>query len=258
MSRYNMLQAIVMSFYSRKLYRDVAMNWGGKAFLYLLLLLALSWIGMTYLFQHGINQFYAQYSGAIVSQMPILTIKDGKMSTPENRPYLITDPDHERIAVIDATGQYTTLEQAKTDILVTQTQVISQSKPNETRTNQLPPNFNAVIDPNVINAYIKKFVGFTWIFIFILFVVSAYIYRIIQALLYGIIGKIFSSICRVPLSYGQILQIVLVAITPAIIIATIVDLLNVEFPYEMWVYFLISMFYLFYGIIANKNPEVVS
>jgi hypothetical protein len=254
MQQYNMLQAIFMSFYSKKLYRDVAINWGGKAFLYLLLILALSWVYATYQTQHFLTHGFKLFSEKLVTQIPVMTIKNGMLSTPQNRPYLITDPDaHTTIAIIDTTGQYKTLEQTKASLLVTQTEIISQSRPNEYKINEIPKNLTMTLVPQTIKKYVQDYLHFAWILIFIAALMGSYVYRLVQVLLYSIIGKIFSVISNAQVSYGQIIQITMVAITPVIIIATILNALGVWIQHEFLLYFVLAILYMFYGIIANKN-----
>lgn len=254
MNRYNMLQAIYMSFYSKDLYRDVATAWGAKTFLYLLILLTLSWILLSYQIQHALNLAYQHNSDKIVEQIPVITIKDGKISTPENRPYIIVNPDSkEKIAIIDVSGSYKTIEQAQTPILVTQTQLITQPKEGETKINEIPANFNFVADPKVIKGYVEKYLGFVWIVFLVLFTIGSYIYRVIQALLYAIIGRVGSALFGFHLNYDKILSIAMVAITPVIVLSTILDFFGVVFPYESLLYFFLAMFYLFYGMSANKS-----
>lgn len=259
MQEYKWYHAIFMSFFSRNLYRDVANNWGGKAFLYLLLLLALSWIAETIFFQLGLNQWYRADSDKIVYQIPEMTIKNGVLSTPENHPYIITSPDdiNKRIAIIDATGQYQTLEQSKTDLLITKTQIISQSRPNEIKINSIPSSLNIVIEPKVVNQYAKDYLNFAWILFFPFVLFFTFLYRVCQALIYSVIGKIFSGISGADLEYGKILQVSLVAITPAIVIATILDIFSISFRYEYLLYFVLAMIYLYFGISANKNEQKV-
>jgi len=254
MRQYNIFQAIYLSFYSKNLYRDVATNWGGKAFLYLLMIVALSWVLFTYQFQHSLNMIYAANADKLVAQMPVVTIKDGKISTPEERPYVIHDPETKQVfAVIDTTGKYTSLDEAKAEVLVTQTQIISRHNENQIRTTSLPNKLNMVIVPETVNAIVKRYLNFAWIFFFVIFVVAGYAYRLIQALIYSIIGKIFGVIAKVPLSYGQILQIAMVAITPVIVVATIFDFFAIQFAYQLLFYFILAMIYLFYGIVANRR-----
>lgn len=253
-SHYNIFQAIVMSFYSKKLYRDVAMNWGGKAFLYLLLLTTLVSIYFAFSIQMIVNVGYETLYTKISPQLPALTIKNGKISTPENRPYVISDPDSKyTFAVIDTSGQFTRIEQTNAPLLITQNQIITKSKPQEIKIYTLPANLSQDVDPKQVNKFIEKYLGFLWIFFFIFSLFIFYIYRVIQALLYSIIGKIFAIIFKVQISYAQILQIMLVAITPVIIISTIQHAFIFNIEHELSLYFLLAILYLFYGIMANKN-----
>lgn len=254
MQQYNILQAIYMSFYSRDLYRDVAKNWGGKAYIYLLLVVALAWIGITYQLQMELNRVYREKSDSFVNQVPTMTIKQGKIETPENRPYFIVDPEtKEQFAIIDTSGKYTDVDNVNVSLLVTKDKIISRNSPQEIKTYELPKTLNAMIDARVINGYVKKFIGFSWILAYVFFVIVGYIYRIIQTILYSIIGKIVAGVTKTPLSFGQTMQITMVAITPALILATVLDLLRINFLHQLLFYFLLSMVYLCYGIVANKN-----
>jgi hypothetical protein len=253
MKQYNALQALYMSFYSKKLYRDVGRNWGGYAYFYLFLLLAITWTPITHSLQHGIDQSYDKLSQLVVAQTPILTIKDGVVSTPENRPYLISDPDsNDPFIVIDTSGKYTTLAEAKSTILVTKTEILSGPKPNEIRTNTLPTSLNMTVDAKNINDHIKGFVSYTWLFLFILFLICSFVYRIIQALLYSLFGKIMASLFNVKISFGQTMQLTMVAITPAIFVATIIDYFDMSIPHHLSLYLALSIVYLLFGILANK------
>lgn len=255
MRQYNVFQAIYMSFYSRKLYKDVTENWGGYTTLYLLFLLALSWILYTFMFQKGLNELVVLGSDTIIPQIPVITIKNGIISTPEQRPYLIKNPknENENIAIIDTSSTYKNINEANTVILITQNAIISKPKPNEIRISELPKTLNAEIDPKVWDQNFKRFVPYLWCILFPFLILVSFIYRLIQALVYAIIGKIFAFFCKVPLTYGHILQIAMVAITPVIVLTTIFWFFNITFAFQNLFYFLLAMIYLLYGIIANKT-----
>lgn len=259
MKQYNIVEAIYLSFFSRNLYRDVANRWGGRAFLYLLMVLFLAWLVPTLELQRMLDEGYRNNSNQIVSQVPVLTIKNGKISTPEERPYVIVNPkNNETLLVIDTTGQYSKIEQAKTAVLVTQTEVISQSSTNEVKTYKIPDNVNMIIDPVKVSGYLQDYLHFAWVPLFILLWLASYLYRIVQSLIYGLVGMLFTSIQGVALTYGQIVIITIVALTPAIIISTILDIFGVVFPFQLLLYFLISMVYLWFGIAANKTQTSTS
>lgn len=253
MERYNIFQALYMSFYSRKLYRDVAFNWGAKTFVYLLLLLSLTWVVFTYQLQQIVNQGYLRMADPIVAQAPTVTLKDGKVITPENRPYIVTDPQtHETLLVIDTSGKYTSLDQIQTDILVTETKVFSKPKENQQRIDEIPSKLNMTIYPDHLNTYAKKFIGFLWMPMFVFALMISYVYRIIQSLVYAIIGRVLAPMLNVRLSYWQIVQIMMVAITPVIIICTTMRALHLDVMHHNLFYFLLAMAYMIYGMLANK------
>lgn len=254
MRQYGMFKAFFMSFYSKDLYRDVVKNWGGYAILYLLLLVAISWVPITAEMQFMLNHAYDNESDKIIQQIPVLTIVNGKIRTPEKRPYIIKsiDNDKDRLVVIDTSGKYKTLEEAQATMLITETEVLTQTKPDEMRINTVPANWNVTLDPQVINGFIKKYLGYSWVLLFPLFILLGFIYRFIQVLIYSVIGKIMSAMTHVDLSYGQIMQIMMVALTPTTVACTLFSVFNVNFPYQGWLYFALAMVYLLLGIKANK------
>jgi hypothetical protein len=255
--QFNLLESIYLSFYSKRLYRDVSSNWGGYAILYLLMILTLSWIGATWKIQTGLALAYRQNANWMVTQIPDLKIKDGKISTPINRPYIIYEPySKNKIAIIDTSGKYKTIEEAGVNVLVTENQVIAKNiNKNETRIIDIPKTVNWTINPIVINGYISTFVGYLWIPIFIFCILVSFLYRIIQALLYALFGKIFNYFSGANLSYGQIMQIAMVAVTPAIVIETICSVAGWHFMRQPLLFFILSMLYVCYGIIANKSGK---
>lgn len=253
MSRYGMISALFLSFYSKSLYQDVGKNWGGKAFLYLLFVLALSWIWPTYHSQQLANQYFSKNADAFIAQVPVIEVKEGKVNTPENKPYLITDPDTKaNLVIIDTSGQYTTLENVDAGILITKNQIISKPKPDQIRIDMIPETANVVIQPEKIGGMLASYLGYLWVPLFFVVVLLSFFGRIIQALLYAILGKIFSGITGSRVSYGTIVQIVFVAITPALIISSVLDVLSIQFAYQHLFNFVLTTIYIFYGIVANR------
>lgn len=262
MKEYNYLQAIYMSFYSPKLYRDVCNNWGGGAVLYLFLLLAICWAAMMFKYQPSINIAATQFSDKFVMQMPELVIKDGKITTPLNQPYEIKDPDSGALfAVIDTSGKYTSLDNAPKDtkVLVTKDAIYYyDNDTNNIRVQKAPQNVSWDLKPDQVKAAVVKFAGWLWVLLLPLFLFLSLIYRLIQAVIYAAIGMIFAAIGKVDITYGKVLKLALIAITPAIIIGTILDWLNVEFHYEWLLFLVLGLGYLAFAILASKNDGTVN
>lgn len=258
MRQYNLIQAFFMSFYSRKLYRDIALNWGGFSYLYLFLLIAITSIPAAVIWQKGVNEIYDVLANQVITQFPVIKVESGKVVTPENHPYFVVDPKTKKnLVVIDSSGKYQTLEEAQSIILVTKDKILSHKKNNETRIYSIPTSFSYIFDPQKINQIAAKSVSLLWVPFYIVFLLACFVYRIIQALFYGLFGKIFSLIVKSPLLYGQIVQIALVSITPVIVLSTVLDFFVYHIPYLFFCYFILAMVYLFYGILANKNAYPV-
>jgi len=249
MSQYNVFQAIYMSFYSRSLYQDVGKNWGGKTFFYLAILIALSWVGFTIKAQATLNRIYGASSDAFIAEIPIIKIQKGKISTPEMRPYFIKEPgSNKTFAVIDATSTTVPAQQVDVTVYINEKNIIYKKDENETRVYQIPESYSGTIDPAKMNVVLKRIVSFAWALIFPLFFLVSYFYRIFQVVIYGLIGKLYCAVSNTNVNFGAIMQITMVAITPAIVISTVLDLFSITYPYELLVYFVISMCYMIYGI----------
>lgn len=255
MSQYNIFQAVFLSFFSRKLYRDVASTWGGKAFLYAFFILALSWIGSVILIQQKLSSGYVRYSSSLVEQMPVLTVTAGKVSTPENKPYVITEPNSkETIIVVDTTGHYQSLAQANTDYLITQDSIITKDG-DTTKITKLPASLTQVLAPAVINDHIKRWINYAWIIMLPGLTLLSFIGMMIKSIFYGLIGRIFSAITGAGVSFFQCMALYCVAATPALAVWTVLSVSNLMFPHRSLTIFLLVLIYLFFGILANKPAK---
>ncbi|EKD54511.1 MAG: hypothetical protein ACD_60C00076G0002 [uncultured bacterium] len=254
MKQYGYLRAIYLSFYSRDLYRDVAKNWGAGVLLYLLLVLALCWVVMIFRIQPAINQGAAQFVEVIVPQLPsFIHIEDGVAKTPENRPYYIKNPEtKEVIAIIDTSGKYKNLEEARTRLLITKDKAIYTD--NEViKIKKIPEHFTLRINRAETKEVTLKFMGWLWIILLPLFILVSFLYRLIQSIIYAIFGTFFAVMMGVNTPYATVFKLTMVALTPAIVISTVTDWFGYGFYHHMLLYFILSMAYLIYAIRANKN-----
>lgn len=254
MKQYNFLQAIYMSFFSRNLYRDVVANWGAEVILYLFFVLFLCWVVLMLFIQPAINQFAAVVTKEYAGQIPPMKITNGVISTPEKKPYYIKEPGSNNVvAVIDTSGKYQTVENMPANVLVTANEVMYKSNPNEVKIQKLSSNLNTEIEPTTLGILINKYAHYAWILLFPVALLFSFFYRLIQALIYAVLGKIFAAFSNVTITYGQVLKLAMVAITPTLLISTILDLLIAGFPFEWLAYFILSMSYLIFALSAVKQ-----
>ncbi|NJK64554.1 MAG: DUF1189 family protein, partial [Synechococcaceae cyanobacterium SM2_3_1] len=80
-----------------------------------------------------------------------------------------------------------------------------------------------------------------------------YIGRIIQALFFSLISLIMASIAGVSLPYASLLRLTIVAMTPILLIETVLGSLAISIPGWGWIGFLILLGYLFFAV--NVNPS---
>jgi len=248
-----------MSFYSKKLYRDVGQNWRGVGFTYLLFLLALVWIPVIYLWGVMFSEFKTVVYPKIIEKVPEVQIKDGEVVLNKPMPYVISDEDTKKpFVVVDTTGKTTTLKEAGSKILITKNQVIMQKDQNQVETYTIPSNLNFAINQTILSKLLDDVAFWLLVLAYPVLVLLSFIYRIVQTLIYGAIGTlIFNKMIKAPLDYQAIVRLSVIAITPAVIISTISCLLFISFPFQWTLYFLLSILYLIYGIRANKTIVVV-
>ncbi len=256
MRRYSIFHVPALSFFSKDLYIDVGQNWKGVNFLYLLLLLAFCWIPAMINLHRGISNFVNNEAPAVVNQVPEITITDGQVSIKETQPYYIKDPDSdEPLAIIDTTGQIESLEDTDVFFLLTGNKVIIKESNFEERSYDLSNVKAFAVDSERITGWLHIGRKFLAVVIFPIALLSSYVYRIVQALIYAAIGLVFASFCKTTLSYAALIRLAVVALTPCIIVGAILDLAETSIPY--YLYIVAALVYLFFAVKSISDiPEV--
>lgn len=248
---YHLWQVPALAFFSRDLYRDVALRWQGVAFGYLLLLLALCWIPGVIRIQRSFAAFVDEEAPLIIEQVPEITIINGQAFVDHPQPYTIRDPEtNEALLVIDTTGTITSLEQTDARGLVTARQAIFQKSAIETRSFSFESVDRYILDQQKIYGWLDTAKAWAAPVLYPLCTLGSFAYRIVQALLYACIGLLLASLCKDKLPFETLLRLSVVAITPAIIIGTMFDAAAIELPLAGLWFFLLSMGYLLFGIRA--------
>lgn len=258
MRQYGCLKAIGLSFYSRDLYRDVVNNWSGGVVLYLLLLLTICWAALSFGIQKSITEGYVLMSSKFVPQLPVMTIKHGEVSTPEKRPYLIKDPDAKDkskavIAIIDTSGKFTTLENSEAGMLITKDTIFYREN-NIIKSQTISSDLDLQLKPVELQQSGKMFVRWAWVLFFPVIIFFSFIYRIIEAAIYALFGKIFAALSEISLTYGELFKISIFALTPAIILGTIFNWFSVSFQHEWIIFLVLTLGYIIFGMNSIKKP----
>ncbi len=255
MRRYNILQPFWMAFYSKSLYQDIRQHWEGFVFTYLLIFILVCNLPLAYRLHNHINHL-VQNLQPWIAQLPTFTIRNGKLSINKPVPYYIKYPDQDQIfAIIDTSGTITSLEKTEAKMLFTSTQIIVKHshsvKTYNLTTLKNPRNQLAVYTPQAMSSLAQKFN----LLIFLLYpiIVMLYFFQgILEALIYALLAKFF---IKTELPYKLLFRLAIVAITPKLIIASLLSLFAITLPYKWVLFFALGMGYLFFAIEANRGEQ---
>ena len=264
MKDYGYLRGIVASFHSRTLYRQVLSSWGNSVFTYALILALIGSLISSIGTHFYLSKKVFPLITVIADQAPLLTLENGTLKTPENRPYIIKAPnakqEEEVFVIIDTSGKYTTLQDSSAHILITKSQFIHQSNADKSHHTftayEIPKSFNGVYGPDQIRAYSDEYINFAWMALLPFSIVLNFVFWILKAFVVAIIGKIGARIASFPLSFSKIFRLAMVAITPGMVIKFVVDVIGASFLFEGLVALCINLAYLLFAMSANKkNPR---
>jgi len=257
MKKYSMLQPLYLSFYSRDLYQDVRKNWKGTGFLYLLLLLAITWAPVMVKVHQGISKVIQQEAPKYIEQAPKITIARGAVSIDQPVPYTISNPDTRApLVVIDTSGTITSLEQTTAPVLLSKSKLMYHKNRTETRVYDLSKIDFFTFDRNDVNHWVQIFRKYFATLAYPFALAASCVYRILQMLLYAAIGMLFVNMLKAKLDYLTVLRLASVSITPVIILSTLLTLTGLRVPFLWLLCFVIAMGYLAFAVKANAEPAI--
>lgn len=256
MKKYSMIHIPVMSFFARDFYRDVCLHWKGTNFLYLFILLLICWIPAIVKVHIGFSDFRENEAPAVVSQIPQITIENGEASVDVNQPYHIMDPDTKRsLVIIDTTGSITSLDDAEAAVLIAKNQAIFKRNAYETRQFSFAEIPQFTLDQQTINGWLDNIQKYLALTLFPCALLGSFVFRIIQVLIYAAIGLFFASLCHTNRSYLSLIRLAVLAVSPCIIIKTILGIAGIDLPFAGLLFLVIAMGYLYFGVKASTDDD---
>jgi hypothetical protein len=255
MKRYTIFQIPVLSFFSKNMYRYVASGWKGTGFAYLLLLLIVCCLVAVIKLHMQVGNYIDNVASQVISQVPDITIAGGNASIKESQPYYIKDPETGTdMIIIDTTGNITSLDNSEAKVLIKKTELIFIKSDIE-RMVSFEQFGDFTLDQELLNKLTniaKKFLASVF---FPLAVLGSFVFRILQALVYAVIGMLLALIYKSKLPYVALLRLSVVAVTPCIILRTLQNAFGVSIPLAGLWYFIIAMAYLFFGVKAASKGD---
>lgn len=240
-----------MAFFSSRFYRDVGLNWKGVGFGYLILLLAICWIPVCVHLQWFANDYVNNKAPGIIVQIPEIVINQGEAVVTVAQPYRIIDPDSGQVlALIDTTGGKLSAKDVQAPAILTRSNVIIRKSAVETRVYSLGKIQHLTFNQETAWFLVGLFRKYAALILFPFAVLGSFVFRIVQVLIYGAIGVLFAKLCKARVPYQALVRLSVMAITPVIIVTTIVELAAVRIPFQDLVAFLAAMVYLFFAVKA--------
>lgn len=257
--KYSRVTALVLSFFSPELYRDVARRWRGIGFLYLVLLLVVSWLPVAAKIQVSFTRFVHHDAARTLAGFPAVTINNGVASIDRPEPYVWRDADNgEVILYVDTSNAFDTPEAARAKIKLGRSQLIAKQSEFETRSYDLSQIKYFFVDRARLLGWMQAASYWVGAGIFAFGLVFTLIWHVIQVLIYGVIGLLLASMMTARgLDYPALVRLAAVAITPAILLSTVFDLTGAQVPYSGWLFLAIEMGYLALAVKANAAPAAM-
>jgi len=180
MKEYSTIHATYLSFYSKDLYRDVGQRWRKTAFLYLFLLLTISWIPIMFKMQSRVANFIDNEAPKLIQQVPEIRIVKGMVQTDAETPYVIKDPEiGTPLVIIDTSGTSKSIEGTDALVLITKDKIIMKRNKYETRSIDLSEFDDIVVNRSVVRGWANSFRQWFIIFLYPFVLLGSYAYRLI-------------------------------------------------------------------------------
>jgi hypothetical protein len=254
-----MLQAPFMAFYSGDLYRDVGLNWTGTGFAYLFLLLLACMVPKAVQLQFSLRNFAENSAPAVITQVPEIKIANGEASALVVQPYTIRDPESGKpLAIVDTTGATVSLDGSDAFLLLKKTEIVVKRNALDTRSVSLKEIRNFTLNQNVINRVVNLVRSYGVLVFAVLALIGAFIYRLVQALIYGALGLAIAGLLGTSVTYGRLLRLSVMAVTPVILVSTVVAVTRFNVPHFRLLCFAAAMGFLYLGIksVAGRQEPV--
>ena len=263
MKRFGRWSALWASFYSRDLYRDVVTRWKGIGLLYLMLLLGICWIPSATRWVHGLREFAAAEGQALVKQLPTITIAQGVMTATPSGRHVVRDPDRpdQALLIIDDSVDSVPSDAALEGLVLTRREfAMLRPSRSERRVWTLGPGADMNVTPEDAGDFLNSLAVWVPPLLYVCAVAGALVFRVLQALLYGTVAMTYARRHRVTLSHASAMRLAAVAVTPVVIIRTVLWFGRWE-PAWYWTWpaaVLITLAYIAFGIRAVAGESSLS
>ncbi len=236
------------AFYSKRFYRSAASRWKRHAVVYLLVLSLVYTMSAVYRLKVETADILNASLPLLAKQIPEITIDRGRVSIDADEPYLIRGPrNNEVVAILDTTGQYQDLSGTESMVLLTADRLFVRRGIDTVREVDLSSVDGFHLNRDRMMSWMSSMVAWMPVMVFPFAAVAAFGLRLLQALFFGALGMTLASGLKRPIPFPAAFSIAVAALTPAIILDTVFNLLGAAPPYWGILAQLVTAVFLVYG-----------
>jgi hypothetical protein len=116
------------------------------------------------------------------------------------------------------------------------------------------------LDQKRVSGWLTTFRRYAAVIFFPFAVLGSFAYRIVQVLIYAAIGLLFAKWFKTDRPYLTLVRLSIMAVTPVIIVSTVIETAGLRIPLPGLLYFIAAMVYLFLGIktVSPQEPAEVT
>lgn len=273
LSQYSYWQALYMSFYSSRLYVDVAKRWRGYGILYFLLLVMLATIPFMTRLTMDLNQYVKQLVTPIEG-LPTLMIQKGQILFDKPMPYFIKNQQNEVVAMIDTTRKIDEFnpKYPKLMMILTKDKIYFRPPPiqfffsdtpknleeNQIKITQIDRNSNEVFSSKdlIAKSGIQKLKYLIQFILYPSVAMLIFSFYVTLLMMLAFIGLLFSIIIfQSNLKYKEVCRLFLVSSTPQVLMFFTLLTLHVPLPGGNFYNILLLAIYFNYALISVNRDK---
>ena len=184
----------------------------------------------------------------VLNQVPTLSIKGGELQPLTTTPLVIMAPESQRPGLIIDTSAQPRLDELSPQVWLLQHQARVRQPDGNYQVVDFSSMGDLELDKPTLMAVADKLRSFVKVLSFLPIQLSEFVYRLLQALLYSIAGLAYCRLLKVSLGYQVLLRLTCVAMTPALLISSLLFFMGVNLPVLGVLYFVASQAYLYFAI----------
>lgn len=270
---YSYWQALFMSFYSRRLYVDVAKRWQGFGVLYLLLVIAIATIPLSARIIYDFHQYFDEQMVLPLSKLPPLYVQNGEVVFDKPMPFFMKNRAGAVVAIVDTTGKIKNIDPTYPEltILITKDKLYfrppkfhlflgapPQTKPDDVFMQPLDKSSNEVFDGKawVQSSGILKLRFMTELLVYPLIAMFLFGMYAVLLLALAFIGQLFAHIIfKFKLPYKMAARLFLVGSTAQIVVFFTLLTANMFFTGVGFLYMILLAVYFNYAVLCVKHES---